>query len=200
MKKLLLTVCLFTFFNGAVWADAKDLLQSRLTKVDGFYAKFTQIVKTADNQLVQEGNGELWVNRPYYFNWQIEQPDEMSIISDGKTVWMYTPMVEQVTATWLKDVADNRLLLLITDSQNKVWDNYNVTRKDNQFTLTPTDHSGQNFIISALPTGMIADFTIIEEDGQFSFYELSKQKLGSVEQHRFRFTMPPKVTLDDQRQ
>ncbi|OCG06602.1 outer membrane lipoprotein carrier protein LolA [Gilliamella sp. wkB178] len=197
MKKLLLLVGLFLSMSAL--AGDKEVLQQRLDKIDGFYARFTQDVKTADNQPVQQGKGDLWVTRPYYFNWTINEPDETSIISDGKNMWVYTPAVEQVSVMDLKKTVDNRLMLLITDSHNPIWNVYQVTRKQDSFTLKPTDGSNQDFIISVLPTGMISNFTIIEEDGQRSFYDLSRQQLGKVELSKFNFVPPVGVTIDDQR-
>jgi len=175
------------------------VLQERLAKIDGFYARFSQDVKTADKQPVQQGKGDLWVTRPYYFNWTLTEPDETSIISDGTNMWVYTPAVEQVSVMSLKKAVDNRLMLLITDSHNPIWNAYHVTRKQDSFTLKPTDGSNQDFIISVLPTGMISNFTIIEEDGQRSFYDLSRQSLGKVAIDKFKFTPPAGVTIDDQR-
>lgn len=201
MKKFLLLIGLFASLS--VWADNKDkdkeILQHRLDKIDGFYANFSQDVKTADNQSVQQGKGELWVTRPNYFNWTMNEPDETIIISDGKNMWVYTPAVEQVSVMNLEKAVDNRLMLLITDSHNPIWDVYDVSRKKDSFTLKPTDDSNQNFVISVLPTGMISNFTIIEEDGQRSFYDLSHQVLGKVELDKFKFTPPEGVSIDDQR-
>lgn len=197
MKKFLLLMGLLT--SVSVWAGDKELLQQRLNKIDGFYAHFSQEVNTADNQLVQEGRGELWVTRPYYFNWTMNEPDETSIISDGTDMWVYTPAVDQVSVMDLKKAVDNRLMLLITDSHNAIWNVYNVTRKQDSFTLKPTDGSNQDFVISVLPTGMISNFSIIEEDGQRSYYELSSQKLGKVDLGKFKFTPPAGIAIDDQR-
>ncbi|OCG39470.1 outer membrane lipoprotein chaperone LolA [Gilliamella sp. Bif1-4] len=197
MKKFLLLIG--ALVSLSVWASDKEVLQQRLDKIDGFYARFSQDVKTADNQQVQEGKGDLWVSRPYYFNWTMNEPDETSIISDGKNMWVYTPAVQQVSVMDLKKAIDNRLMLLITDSHNPIWNVYNVTRKQDSFTLKPTDGSNQDFVISVLATGMISNFTIIEEDGQRSFYDLSRQTLGKVALDKFKFIPPAGVTVDDQR-
>jgi outer membrane lipoprotein carrier protein len=197
MKKFLLLIG--ALVSLSVWASDKEVLQQRLDKIDGFYARFSQDVKTADNQQVQEGKGDLWVSRPYYFNWTMNEPDETSIISDGKNMWVYTPAVQQVSVMDLKKAIDNRLMLLITDSHNPIWNVYNVTRKQDSFTLKPTDGSNQDFVISVLATGMISNFTIIEEDGQRSFYDLSRQTLGKVALDKFKFIPPAGVTIDDQR-
>ena len=197
MKKFLMLIGLLTSLSA--WAGDKEVLQERLAKIDGFYARFSQDVKTADKQPVQQGKGDLWVTRPYYFNWTLTEPDETSIISDGTNMWVYTPAVEQVSVMSLKKAVDNRLMLLITDSHNPIWNAYHVTRKQDSFTLKPTDGSNQDFIISVLPTGMISNFTIIEEDGQRSFYDLSRQSLGKVAIDKFKFIPPAGVTIDDQR-
>lgn len=197
MKKIL--IILSVFISCSVWADAKQILQERLAKVDGFYAQFKQTVYAADQQLIQEGQGELWVNRPNLFNWQIEQPDKTSIICDGVNIWIYTPAVEQVSVISLTQAIDNRLLLLITDPNSKAWHDYHVERQQNRFTLQPLDDNQQSYRINVLATGMIADFTIIEEDGQQSVYELSHQKLGKIEKQNFNFTVPDGITVDDQR-
>lgn len=197
MKKLILLIGLITSLSAL--AGDRELLQQRLNKINGFYATFSQDVKTADNEQVQQGTGEIWVKRPYYFNWTMNEPDVTSIISNGKTMWIYMPAVEQVTILDLKKAVDNRLLLLITDSNNPVWNSYQVSHRINTFTLTATDGSNKNFVISVLPTGVITDFTIIEEDGQRSFYSLSNQKQAIVNMSKFNFTPPKGVTIDDQR-
>ena len=82
MKKFLMLIGLLTSLSA--WAGDKEVLQERLAKIDGFYARFSQDVKTADKQPVQQGKGDLWVTRPYYFNWTMTEPDETSIISEDR--------------------------------------------------------------------------------------------------------------------
>lgn len=201
MKKIWISVLLLSalLLQGLAWAGDKEELQNRLAKINGFSAHFSQIVKTADNKLVQQGSGELYLSRPYYFNWQMSQPDPMSIVSDGKTVWVYTPDLAQVTASNLRDVANNDLLLLLTNNQSAVWQRYQVTRNSDTFSLQPTRKGGQRFTISVLKNGMITAFSTIENDGQHSDYQLSAQRLGAVSQAKFHFSVPAGVTVDDQR-
>lgn len=195
-----ISVVIMLCYASLLHADDKSVLQQRLDKVEGFYAQFHQTVNTTEGQLIQEGNGELWVRRPAYFNWFISQPDEMRIVADGKNLWIYSPILEQVTVMSLQHAVDNRLLQLITNSQHEVWSIYDVTRQQNTFTLTPKDNSAQRFIITVLPTGMIADFSILEEDDMRSDYELSHQRLEkNLPLSIFEFVVPENVILDDQR-
>ena len=187
MKKIL--VLLSLLISCAAWADAKDVLQERLAKVDSFYAHFKQTVNTTNHQLIQEKEGELWLKRPNLFYWTTYEPGSTTFISDGIDIWMYTASPEQLKVMPLEQAVDNRLLLLITDPKSHVWQDYQVKRKQNHFTLQPLNKSQQSFKISVLPTGMIADYTIIEKNGQQSIYELSHQTLGGLDNRNFHISV-----------
>jgi len=198
-KRVVFISLLLTSWLVLADMDIRQELQQRLSKITGFYGTFEQVVKTKEGKLIQEGKGQLWLRRPYFFNWQMKTPDEISIISDGKIVWMYTVMLEQVTAMNLKDVADNRLLVLITDNKNSAWQHYMVTNKGDCFILHPKNDYEQSFEIVINNKGILNSFTVIEEDGQQSFYQFSHQKLVNVPYEQFKFVLPDGVTVDDQR-
>ena len=187
MKKIL--VLLSLLISCAAWADAKDVLQERLAKVDSFYAHFKQTVNTTNHQLIQEKEGEFWLKRPNLFYWTTYEPGSTTFISDGIDIWMYTASPEQLKVMPLEQAVDNRLLLLITDPKSHVWQDYQVKREQNHFTLQPLNKSQQSFKISVLPTGMIADYTIIEKNGQQSIYELSHQTLGGLDNRHFHISV-----------
>ena len=187
MKKIL--VLLSLLISCSAWADAKDVLQERLAKVDSFYAHFKQTVNTTNHQLIQEKEGEFWLKRPNLFYWTTYEPGSTTFISDGIDIWMYTASPEQLKVMPLEQAVDNRLLLLITDPKSHVWQDYQVKREQNHFTLQPLDKSQQSYKISVLPTGMITDFTIIEKNGQQSIYELYYQALGGLDNRNFHISV-----------
>ena len=187
MKKIL--VLLSLLISCAAWANAKDVLQERLAKADSFYARFEQTVNTTDHQLIQEKEGVFWLKRPNLFYWTSYEPGSTTFISDGIDIWMYTASPEQLKVMPLEQAVDNRLLLLITDPKSHVWQDYQVKREQNHFTLQPLDKSQQSYKISVLPTGMITDFTIIEKNGQQSIYELYYQALGGLDNRNFHISV-----------
>lgn len=203
IKKWLMTGCLLSsMVSGVVHADASSDLQSRLSKVNSFHASFSQKVTGNDDSAVQDGEGELWVQRPNLFNWKTTSPDESVLISDGKTLWFYNPFVEQVTATWVKDATGNTPFILITRNSPSDWKNYHVTQKGDEFELMPKSASGnlRQFSISVTSNGTIKGFTATEQDGQRSSYVLKDQQNGAVDAAKFTFTPPKGVAVDDQRQ
>ena len=193
---------LATFSSASVLADASSDLQQRLNKVSSFHASFTQKVTDSSGANVQDGEGELWVQRPNLFNWHMTQPDESVLVSDGKTLWFYNPFVEQATATWLKDATSNTPFMLIARNQSSDWQQYNIAQKGDDFELTPKSSNGnlKQFTINVTSAGTINQFSAIEQDGQRSSYQLKSQKNGAISPDKFTFTPPKGVTVDDQRQ
>lgn len=203
IRNWLMAGCLLSgMLSTAVYADAASDLQYRLSKVNSFHASFTQRVTTGDGAAVQEGEGELWVKRPNLFNWETTSPDKSVLVSDGKTLWFYNPFVEQVTATWLKDATGNTPFMLITRNNAGDWGKYNVTRKGDDFELTPKSVGGnlKQFAINVTDTGTIKRFIATERDGQRSTFTLKNQQNGAINAAKFTFTPPKGVAVDDQRQ
>lgn len=183
------------------YADAQQNLQNRLDKINVFQASFKQKVVDANKQLIQEGEGEVWIKRPNLFNWHTLVPDESMLVSDGKTLWFYNPFVEQVTATNLADTTANTPFILIAGNNNSDWAQYNIKQRGNDFTLTPKSASSslKQFDIRVTPAGAIENFISIEQDGQKSEYQLSNQNSQAVSDDKFKFVMPEGVAFDDQR-
>lgn len=203
MKNLFVASWLFSvFFCPTVLADAGKDLQNRLDKVNSFHADFSQVVTGANGVKVQEGEGKLSVKRPNLFNWSMIQPDESVLISDGETLWFYNPLVEQATATWLKNATGNTSFLLITRNNSDDWKQYKVSQKGDDFVLIPKSNESnlKQFKISVTQAGTIKSFAIIEQDGQQSVYRLKgQQNSTTTDAAKFKFTVPQGVTLDDQR-
>ncbi|WP_369308217.1 outer membrane lipoprotein chaperone LolA [Providencia rettgeri] len=202
MKKMMLLGALaFSLHMGQVVADASQDLQERLNKVNSFQASFSQKVTSPEGDLVQEGVGDLWLERPNLFNWNMTSPDESVLVSDGKNLWFYNPFVEQVTVTNLADATQDTPFLLITRNDPKDWKQYSIVQQGNTFDLKPKQTNGtlKKFSITVSPEGTIEKFSAVEQDGQTSAYQLKQQKNGRVDASKFKFTVPKGVTLDDQR-
>ncbi|EAR56359.1 hypothetical outer membrane lipoprotein carrier protein [Photobacterium sp. SKA34] len=124
------------------------------------------------------------------------------LVSDGKTVWYYSPFVEQVTAMWLKDATEQTPFVLLTRNNEKDWSRYNVKQLADTFTLTPKDKTSSmdEFIVTVSKDGQVRNFSVVENDGQRSNYTLSKFTRTTPAADLFKFTPPKGVELDDQRQ
>ncbi|WP_394212835.1 outer membrane lipoprotein chaperone LolA [Enterovibrio calviensis] len=198
MRKMLMSLLLVA---PAVFATPQQELNTRLGKLNNFTASFEQRVTSPEGELISEGEGKLAMKRPNLFNWETVQPDENILVSDGKTLWYYSPFIEQVTAMWLEDATSQTPFVLLTRNDPKDWNNYNVKQDGDTFVLSPKQASNLGeFIVDVRTDGRITEFAVVEQDGQTSRFELENIKNVSPSASLFSFTVPEGVELDDQRQ
>ncbi|OBU15255.1 outer membrane lipoprotein carrier protein LolA [Photobacterium aquimaris] len=204
MKKLVMSMLVAApmLVASSAWAATpQQALSSRLDKVNAFSANFTQKVTSPDGEVLVNGTGDLSIKRPNLFRWKTETPDKSLLVSDGKTVWYYSPFVEQVTAMWLKDATEQTPFVLLTRNSASDWSKYNVAQLVDTFTLTPKDKTSSmdKFVVTVSKTGQVRNFSVVETDGQRSKYVLSDFKRTTPAASLFTFTPPKGVELDDQR-
>ncbi|KAE8178082.1 outer membrane lipoprotein chaperone LolA [Photobacterium carnosum] len=204
MKKLIMSMLVAApmLVASSAWAATpQQALSSRLDKVNAFSANFTQKVTSPDGEVLVNGTGDLSIKRPNLFRWKTKTPDESLLVSDGKTVWYYSPFVEQVTAMWLKDATEQTPFVLLTRNSASDWSKYNVAQLVDTFTLTPKDKTSSmdKFVVTVSKAGDVRNFSVVETDGQRSQYVLSDFKRTIPAASLFTFTPPKGVELDDQR-
>ncbi|PSU36614.1 outer membrane lipoprotein chaperone LolA [Photobacterium phosphoreum] len=204
MKKLVMSMLIAApmLVASSAWAATpQQALSSRLDKVNAFSANFTQKVTSPDGEVLVNGTGDLSIKRPNLFRWKTKTPDESLLVSDGKTVWYYSPFVEQVTAMWLKDATEQTPFVLLTRNSASDWSKYNVAQLVDTFTLTPKDKTSSmdKFVVTVSKAGDVRNFSVVETDGQRSQYVLTDFKKMTPAASLFTFTVPKGVELDDQR-
>lgn len=189
------------FCSFSVLAAPKDVLSERLALTDGFSAQFQQKVLSPDGEVVVDGNGVVNIARPNLFRWETKAPDENLLVSDGKTLWYYSPFVEQVTIYNPDQATEQTPFVLLTRNRKSDWDAYNVAENGDVFTLTPTavDSNQGQFQIDITAKGVVKGFNVIEQDGQKSLFTFTQVKLGKPSTALFTFKVPDGVEVDDQR-
>ncbi|SHO54950.1 outer membrane lipoprotein chaperone LolA [Vibrio quintilis] len=197
MKKFFaLLMCSFM-----VYAAPKDELSARLSLSDGFSAHFSQKVLGPEGDVVSQGKGTVDIARPSLFRWETTSPDENLLVSDGQTVWYYTPFVEQVTVYNQKQATEQTPFVLLTRNKKADWDQYQVTQKGDEFTLIPVAQNQQGkFHIRIDAKGVVKGFDVIEQDGQRSLFTFNQIQLKRPSETKFKFSIPDGVEVDDQRQ
>ena len=205
MKKIIFVVFLFLvnslYAAASVTADA-DLLKEKLAKFQQINAEFSQVVTNPEGEILNESQGLMTISRPGKFRWQVNTPEEELIVSDGETMWLYSPFIEQVTLINLSDAIEGTPFVLLSGADDKQWQNYLVNRDDNRFTIRGAALQVQNnsFVFEFNGAGHISRFVVIEEQGQRSEFTLTHKPLAErVETDYFSFQIPAGVEIDDQR-
>lgn len=101
-------------------------LQERLAGLEHFDSAFRQTVYSADGAELQDVEGRLSATRRGEVRWETAAPYEQLLVSDGTTIWLYDPDLEQVTVRpFRRNIAETPAMLLIGDTE-RLTDEYRV--------------------------------------------------------------------------
>lgn len=101
-------------------------LQERLARLEQFDSAFRQTVYSADGVELQDVEGRLSATRRGQVRWETAAPYEQLLVSDGTTIWLYDPDLEQVTVRpFRRNIAETPAMLLIGDT-GQLTDEYRV--------------------------------------------------------------------------
>ncbi|MCK2147689.1 MULTISPECIES: outer membrane lipoprotein chaperone LolA [Marinobacter] len=122
--------------------DAAGKLASVLKSYESYQASFIQIVVNENGNRVQETRGALKAKRPGLFYWETSAPLSQFIVSNGETVEVYDPDLEQVTVHKLDERVQTTPALLLSGEVGNLDETYKVSLKaigDNtrEYTLEP---------------------------------------------------------------
>ena len=201
---LTLPVCLFANADGVA---AKKSLMEKLQNIHHFSAKFSQQVFDNDNKLIQQGSGTIVVSKPNKVHWQTLEPEESLIVSDGTTLWLYDPFIEQASAFSLAKSVVNTPILLLTNESAEVWDQYQVNYQENNsqnqniYEIQSIDEQSQvKSLVVSFQGEIIQSLLIHDATGQKSEITLTDNNYQAVPNSElFNFSVPEGVYLDDQR-
>lgn len=118
-KSLISTSLLLLLVCTPLWAEnagpARSGLEAFSKDLESLKADFSQTISAPDGRIESEGSGEIWLKRPGLFRWSYGGDYPEVIVADGERLWLYDPMLEQVTVKPQSDMAENSPLLLLTD-------------------------------------------------------------------------------------
>lgn len=128
--------------DSAKSQDAAGKLASVLKSYESYQASFIQIVVNENGNRVQETRGALKAKRPGLFYWETSAPLSQFIVSNGETVEVYDPDLEQVTVHKLDERVQTTPALLLSGEVGNLDETYKVSLKaigDNtrEYTLEP---------------------------------------------------------------
>ena len=142
----LLRVTKILFLWGLVssaFATPGDDLSVLLNGVQSMRANFNQTVYDNHGKAVQQSTGQMSMQRPNRFRWQVKKPIPQLIIANGDRLWIYDPDLEQVTIRTIKKAAGDTPALLLSHKATVLDKDFTVHEKPAQqagwrwFTLVP---------------------------------------------------------------
>lgn len=195
--------------------QATASLVQQLSGVKSFSANFEQTTKVTGGKAVQKKGlsaqhmnqtfkGVMKVERPGKFFWETSSPSKQTIVTSGKTVWIYDPDLQQAVRQSLDDQVANTPALLLSGNTSQIMKSYRVTQPNKAktyYTLYPKHGDGafQSLTISfganKAPTLMILSDSL----GQTTYVRFNNMKVNvPIPASTFNFTPPKGTDIIDQ--
>lgn len=107
-------------------ATAVQDLGARLRALQSLETGFTQVTTQAGRQPALGTTGMLSAQRPGQFRWEVRQPYEQVIVSDGRELRVYDPDLMQMTVRPLGDEVAQTPALLFTGDPKAIAEQFDV--------------------------------------------------------------------------
>ncbi|MDM3871949.1 outer membrane lipoprotein chaperone LolA [Porticoccus sp. W117] len=140
----LLTVAICCFFSAVAIAGgqpAAERLQALLSPIESMQGDFQQSQYDQAGERLQEldQNGQLQITRSGKIRWIVDGDYGQQLVSDGTTLWLFDPDLEQVTIQAVNNDASATPALLLMGNFEKLHASYRIQQgaDDNAFTLYP---------------------------------------------------------------
>ncbi len=87
-------------------------IQAEYQAIGSFSGRFAQEDRQADGSVVRAA-GEIAYVRPGRMRWDYEPPHEQLVVTDGQSVWLFDPLLDNVTVQPLEDVTQGTPLAFL---------------------------------------------------------------------------------------
>lgn len=180
----------------------KPELRALLAKINTLQANFTQVVNDNAGVVLQTSSGNLILQQPDRVYWQVLVPDETLLIANGERVYYVDEFVEQVSIFSQRDMVANNPLMLLTSSDDQVWEKFTVTFQNKDYVVTPVASDGQIIQLTLrFVNNELNQFTLLDNQGQISQFSLNGTVLNMpLPVNQFSYTIPDGFSVDDQTQ
>ena len=176
-----------------------------LNDLDSLQADFNQTLIDAKGNVLEEAAGVLVMQNPGKFYWAYRSPYEQSIITDGKTLWIYDQDLEQVTIRDVTGSLNDTPAAILSGSEDLdkhyLVEDQGVIEGLNMFSLTPRDAENQFQKIHIGFHGKKLFLMVMYDNlGQITRVNFRNPvRNASVDTSRFTFSVPDDVDVIDDR-
>jgi len=191
-----LLMALFSLPLGATEQAAAELSEL-LSKAQTLRGEFTQLTLSASGTRLQEVKGQMALQRPGMFNWHTDAPLEQLLVSNGETVWLYDPDLEQVTVQKLDERLTHTPALLLSGDISQISEHFDITAQEedglSRFILKPKSADSLfDSLQLSFRRNLISEMQLIDNSGQRTSIHFSRVQMNRVLINTtFEFEIPP---------
>ncbi|MAZ87898.1 MAG: outer membrane lipoprotein carrier protein LolA [Cellvibrionaceae bacterium] len=174
-------------------ADASGALVAQLQPLVTLSGQFSQRQSSSEGELLSESSGSFLMQRPGLLRWETLEPFPQLLTTDGTSLWMYDPDLEQVTVSRVSAQLTQTPAVIFSGDLAELKRQYQVSStKANHYTLRPVD-GDNNFqrLDLVFDAGLLKAMTILDGFGQTTEFDLEQVvRAESLPLERFQFEPP----------
>ncbi len=86
-------------------------IRQKYSLKEAYAGTFTQKTTYTDSDETTLSSGRIWIQGPDKMRWEYQLPEKQLLVSDGQTLWYYTPDLNQVMVGKIKDIKEARVIV-----------------------------------------------------------------------------------------
>ena len=196
--------------------EATLALNRALAKLGSLDAKFSQTTTTTaptaaarpnqglrPSHMNRNYSGTMQVKRPGQFRWETTSPMQQLIVTNGQTVWIYDPDLEQATRQQMDSQVGNTPALLLSGQPDQIKKAFRVTQPNRSvanFVLYPRSKDSSFESLTIRFQGDVPSQMVLQDSlGQKTDIQFSNVKLNPrLNDQLFVFKPPAGTDVIDQ--
>ncbi len=186
--------------DPAADAAAAATVERAIAELGAVRADFVQELLDRDGKTSDRAVGTLYLKKPGRFRWDYTQPKQL-IVSDGETLWLYDPELQQATVRKVKDSLSQTPAMLLA-GESRVKDSFDVTAQPREagidwVQLTPKKNDTDfKQLRLGFVGGTLMRMEFADKLNQVTRIELTKlEKNARLPDSLFHFVAPPGVDV-----
>ena len=113
MTKFLITLLSVFSLPYYLLAITLEQVQARYLEMQSFQGNFLQTTIVENEDRRASASGIIAYQLPGKMRWEYQEPDPQLLVTDGDTLWLYDPLLENVTIQELAAVTDGTALAFL---------------------------------------------------------------------------------------
>ena len=185
-------------------ADDAPQLAALLDGMAALSAEFEQTVTNRFGDVLQVATGRMHLKRPMRLRWELDEPYPQLVVTNGETLWVYDPDLEQVTVQPLAEALRGSPAVFLTGTVTDLRRDFSVVATEapeaggSRFELTPVDPNAVygELALTFAADGGLAGFDIADHLQQLTRVAFTARDASAVlESTLFEFTVPTGVDV-----
>lgn len=201
MRSVLVFFCLVFASASSFAGEGLALLKKFHREVHSLKADFVQTVTTTQQKKVEDSSGTVILKRPDQFRWEYDKPFPQTIVSNGKTIWLYDSELEQVTVKKVQNTLGNAPARVLSGKRPLEQD-FNISEPDRKdgiewVKLVPKQQDTDfKVILVGFKNRKLSLLELQDNLGQVTHIHFQNTVLNpTINPNRFHFVIPPNVEV-----